>query len=198
MADALSGTGALTIPAVQRSQIAEETGIYPIPWNDCRTWDAWQTILPGTAANDDAAIITGTLGSSEGPTIQGKDSKAANETQYFGFEFVLPPEYKDGQSVVCRIRAGMVTTASDGTATVDLEAYKQDGDGAVGSDICATSAQDINSLTKSTNDFTITATGLVSGDRLLCRVALVVSDAATGTAVIAEVSNVTMRIEVQG
>ena len=149
-----------------------------------RVWDARQTVLPGTAANDDLAIITGTFGSAS-PQIQSSDAKNTTVTQRAGFQVVLPNNYVAGSAVTIRVPAGMITTVANGTATVDIEAYEINRtSGAVGSDLCATAAQTINSLTAAAKDFTITPTNLVAGDILDCRVTIAITDSATATAVI--------------
>jgi hypothetical protein len=126
------------------------------------------TNLPGTAANDDMALITGTPGT-DAPTLQGVDFGATSTDEKCAFIFPVPQSYADGETITLRIHAGMLTTVSDGTATVDVECWEQDGAGAVGSDICATAAQSINSLTFADYDFTITPTSVAAGDTLMQR-----------------------------
>jgi hypothetical protein len=92
----------------------------------------------------------------------------------------------------------METNPSDGTATVDLQAWKPDGAGAVGSDLCTTAAQSINSLTAADKDFTIDASGIDPGDKLLCVLSLAVVDGATATAVTPAVYAITRRCDTRG
>lgn len=177
--------------------LRDDLAQFTVPATDLRVWDNFASLLPGTAAADDLAVIEGTLGT-DAVTLQTSDAKVSTTTQYARFLYTLPVEYRDGEDVQVRVRAGMVTTVSDGTATVDVQAYAHDDDGAVGSDLCATAAQSINSLTKSNNDFVVTATGLSSGDTLDIRVAVAITDAATGTAVIGEISKIAMLLDAQG
>lgn len=175
---------------VQEITLAESA----VRLDSMRVWDDLSALLPGTPASDDLGIIEGTFGT-DAPTIQTGDAKAATVTRRMRFQFPLPKEYIAGQDVQVQIRAGMVTTISDSTATVDVEAYAYDGDGAVGSDLCTTAAQTINSLVKDNRNFVITATALSPGDVLDVRVTVAITDSATATAVIGEISKVTMLLD---
>jgi hypothetical protein len=173
---------------IERAKLAQRVlGVHSVPLEQLRTWDARATNLPGTAATDDLGYVTGTLGT-DMPSVQTGDLKAAGATtRYAGFTVALPEDYEAGQTVVLRIVAGMKTTVADTSATVDAQVYRNAGDGTVGSDLCATAAITINSLTAADKDFTITATTLEPGDILDVRVAVAVNDAATGTAVIGRI-----------
>lgn len=185
--------------AFLRDDLAQETFVpYPIPLTSFRVHDAMQTNLPGTSSGDDLALNSGTFGTSS-PTLRSSDLKAAGATTLRARAVVeLPAEYDAAETVQIRVRGGMVTTVADTSCTVDIEAHKLDEDGAVGSDLCATAAQSINSLTKGNKDFTITATTLSPGDRLDVRVTVVVNDAASVTAVIAELSRVALLLDIKG
>ena len=89
-----------------------------------------------------------------------------------------------GQTVKLRVSAGMLTTAADTTATLDLVCHQLDEDTTVQADICATAAQSMNSLVFTDLDFTITASALSAGDILDCRLTTAINDGATATAVI--------------
>lgn len=165
--------------------IPQGVGVVPIAMTEFRVWDAQQTNLPGTAANDDLAIIGGTFGTA-GPVLQTADAKTTTKTQYARCQVKVPSTYCDGATISVAINAGMVTTVSDGTATVDLEVYLN----GAGSDICATAAQSINSLTAATKTFDITETAICAGDLLDIRVTLAVTDSASGTAVIGQINSI--------
>lgn len=187
-------------PTFARSELTQENlAVYPLQHTDWRVWDAVQTNLPGTGATDDLAIIGGTLGTGV-PSIQTGDLKAAGATtRYARIQFQLPPEYVAGETVTLRANAGMVTTVADTSATIDFQVYKSDrGILISGSDICATSATTINSLTFGNKDFTITAATLSPGDILDIRMAIAVNDAATGTAVIGCAGSIEMLLDIRG
>lgn len=195
---AMTSDGLSAAAEIARTQLATNTSQpYPIPLTQLRVWDALQTNLPGTAASDDLEITTGTFGTNPA-RLRTSDAKATTVTQRARFIFPIPIEYVAAASFVIRVRSRMITTVSDGTATVDIEAYRHDEDGGIGSDLCATSAASINSLTAGNDDFTITATTLSPGDTLDVRVTIAITDTATGTAVIGQISRIACLLSVQG
>jgi len=184
--------------AIDRTKLAQQTTqIFHIPLIDARVWDDVRAIVPATAANDDLGMITGTWGT-DAPTLQTGDGKATTVTRRALLQFRLPANYVSAGTCVIRVRGGMVTTVSDTSASVDLEAYKADLDGGVGSDLCQTANTTINSLSKVNVDFTIDGSGLVAGDLLYLRVTVAITDGATGTAVIGELSDFQARLTTQG
>lgn len=189
-----TGTG----PAVARTDLTQENNVvYKVPLTDLRVWNAMATNLPGTAASDDLGLVHGTFGSAS-PTIQTSDAKATTVTQYARFLVNLPHEYVAGQTVTIRAHAGMNTTVSDGTATVDFEVYKSDDEAGVSADLCATAATTINDLTDADVNFTVTATTLEAGDTLDVRMTIAITDASTVTAVIGQVGSIALVLDVKG
>lgn len=186
---AVEGAGSGKFVEVSSSSTAE----YKLPLTRAKVHDAMATDLTATAANDDMALITGTPGT-DAPTLQGVDFGGATSDEKCAFEFVLPQEYRAGSAITCRVRAAMLTTVADTSCTVDVEAWLDAGDGAVGSDICATDAQDMNSLTPANFDFTITPTGVVPGDRLIIRLSFAGTDSGDLGVMIPEISKVALRI----
>lgn len=177
----ISGTlrlGGSLSPTRARSALLSITELaeYVIPWTWWRVHDAYHTNLPGTAASDDLALIGGTFGSAS-PCIQGLDFGGTSTTAYARANIPLPWEYEDGQTVKLRFHAGILTTVADDSLTLDVVAYETDEEVGIGSDICATAAQSINSLTLADIDFTITATSLVAGDVLDVRIVVAGTDA---------------------
>lgn len=156
-------------------QTTSATGVLGIALTSGVVFDANQTKLPGTAAADDMGLIGTALGTG-GITLQGVDFGGTTADEKAGFEVVLPADYAAGGALTLKAHAGMLTTVSDGTATLDAEVFSDDGDGTVSADICATAAQSINSLTLATKSFTITPTGLVAGQRLYVRLSFAASD----------------------
>lgn len=195
----LSGTKLKTSAEILPAQMQQQTyQLFGVALSSMKSWDAMQTNLPGTPASDDLGLLTGTAGT-DAPTIESGDLKAAGSTnRKAAFEFTLPPNYEAAETVEIRATAGMETTVADTAATIDFEVYKIDGTGGVGSDLCATSATSINSLTASDKDFTITATGLSPGDHLHVVMTVNVNDGATGTAVVAAVYKVQFRVDTRG
>ena len=200
----LSVTGNVTIggelrPDLPRAQIKIETQTpYPIPFDAWRVWDAFGTNLPGTPAADDLGLVGGTFGT-DGPSLQTEDLKALGTTdKYARAVLQLPPEYDAATSVRLRFTAGMLTTIADTSAEIDVEVYKLDEEGAVGSDLVTTAAQSINDLTLAEKDFVVTASGLSPGDQLDVRVKVSVNDAATATEVKAIIASAKLLADVRG
>jgi len=184
--------------AIERSKLAQETLKQNIPLEMVRVHDAFQTSLPTTAASDDLGLIIGTFGT-DAVVLQTSDSKATSVTQRGRFSFRLPDNYVAGQALSVAAWAGMKTTVSDTTATIDFEVYaKDDSTGLVGSDLVTTSATTINSLTAAAKEFTITPTGLNPGDELDIRVTIAITDGATATAVIGRIMKLYMLLSVKG
>ena len=182
---------------VQRNDLKLETKTYPILMRDARVWDAPLSFLPTTSSSDDLGFTAGTWGSS-GNTIRTSDMKnLGSVTRYSRHLIALPPEYIAGESVVLRVNCGMVTTVASTAATIDAEVYETSG-ATISADLCATAAQSMNSLTAANRNFTITATNLAPGDILDIRLAVLVNDSATATAVIAAINSIDLVLSVRG
>lgn len=198
-------SGTLTIPSgsisaqARSSILAQDPNIrFPVPFTDFRVWDAFATNLPGTAAADDLALVGGTFGTAP-PMIQAGDLKAAGATnRYARVQVVVPECYDAAQTLTFVLSAGMITTVADTTCTVDIQCYEHDKTGGISADLCATSAQTINSLVFADKTFTITATTLAPGDVLDVRVTIACNDAATGTAVIPTIAGFDLVCDIRG
>lgn len=188
------------ISAQTRSSILKQDAAvaFPVKLTDLRVWDAFQTNLPGTAATDDLALVGGTFGTSP-PVVSAGDLKAAGATtRYARFQVTLPECYDAGETVTLALYAGMATTIADTSCTIDVQCYKLDKAGAIGSDLCTTSATSINSLVLAAKSFTITPSGLVAGDTLDVRIAIACTDAATATAVTPTVAAIDLLCDIKG
>jgi hypothetical protein len=187
-------------PDLPRSSIAQlALAEFVVPMVSLRTWDAIGTNLPGTAANDDLGLDGGTW-ATDSPCITTGDVKGVSTEahRYARFQVALPPEYEAGETVVLRCHAGMKTTVADQSCTLDVVAYKSNDEAGIGSDICATAAQSMNSLTDADLDFTITPTGLTAGDVLDVRLDVAYHDDATGTAVIGQIGKISLLCDIRG
>jgi len=197
-AGTLTNTHVASGAAIARTKLATDSlQSFVINFMDLRVWDAVQTNLPGTAASDDLALIGGTFGTNT-PMIKTSDAKATTVTQRARFLVQLPPEYPAAGSVQLRARAGMQTTISDTTATIDFEAYESNQEGGLGSDLVTTSATTINSLTAANKDFAVTAAGLAPGDWLDVRMTIAITDGATATAVLGVVGHLALMCDMVG
>lgn len=184
---------------IASSQLAQKPmQAFPVPFALCKTWDAMTVNLPAAAAADDLGFVTGTPGT-DSPKLSTGDLKAAGATsRKTAFELSVPANWESGQTIELRLVVGMETTIADNSATVDVEVYKPDGTGSVGSDLCTTAAQSINSLTPANLDFTLNANSIDPGDKLIVVVTAAINDAATGTAVIGSIFDMTCRCDTRG
>lgn len=188
-------------PSLPKSNILAlaELQAFPVPLTDFRVWDAMQTALSGTPATDDLGLVGGTFGTNT-PSLRSEDLKAAGATNKRARVLVqLPWEYIAGESVTLRVRAGMITTVAGTSATVDVEAYKLQGDpdDAIGSDLVSTAATTMNSLVFTDIDFAIAPSSLSPGDILDVRLTCAVNDGASATAVIAAITSVKLMCDVR-
>lgn len=190
-------TGTLTTPWTQSQIKQRDAKEYVVPLTDLRVWDAFQTNLPGTAATDDLALIGGTFGTAS-PTVRSSDADNTTIQQFARFIYSLPYEYVAGQTITLRIHAGVNTSVASASATVDVVAHRMDSTAGIGSDLCSTAAQSINSTTNANKDFTITPATLGPGDAIDVRVVIAITDTATATAVIGEIGSLTFLCDVQG
>lgn len=116
--------------------------------------------------------------------IDGEATVNETEASVGLFNFVLPENYVAGGTVTLRASALVVLAgdaANDATSTIDMEARKvTPATGAVGSDLVSTAAQTL--ATAGANyDFVVTPTGLVAGDKLVCKLTTSVVETAGGT-----------------
>lgn len=166
------------------TQFAIRTSVkYGVDLASLRIHDAFATVLTGTAGTDDLALVGGAFGT-DVPTIQAGNVTGGASTRRARFKTQIPGNYVNGQNFTIRVRAGMLTAVCSTSCTVDLEVYRCGQDGLVdGSDLCATAAQSMNSLTFADKDFSITATSLEAGDELDVRLSITYSDGATPTTI---------------
>ena len=210
MATTLSGdvtvTGTLRVaggsgnmPKRDRADLSQETLVaYPLDLLNARVHDDIRAMVPAAGAADDLGLYGNTF-ATDSPTLETGDLKAAGDTnRYARFQFILPPEYDDGETVKIRVHCGMETTVSDTTGAVDIVCYKSDKEGGIGSDLCTTTETSCNILAFADKDFAITSTGFATGDILDFRLDAHVNDAATGTAVILTIGSVEVLLDVRG
>lgn len=183
---------------IERSKLEQNALVlYRIPLTAMRVWDAFTSLLPSTAADDDMALIMGTPGTNA-PTLQGVDFGGTTSDEKCGFEFVLPAEYDDAESVQVRVRAAMNTTVADTSCTIGTQCWSNDDDGTVSANLCTTSAQSMNSLTVANYDFAITSTSLSTGDSLQIVLAFAGTDSGNAGVMIPEIYAVYVMLDIRG
>lgn len=184
------------IEATQMKQQANK--LLSVPFSSLRVWDALHSNLPAAAASDDLGIATGTPGT-HAPKISTGDLKGLGSTaRKATFEYEVPANWDNNQSLELVIRAGMQTTVADTSAQLAVAVHLPDGDGAVGASICATSAQDMNSLTPNDLIFAITPSSVSPGDKLMVVITITVNDGATATEVTGIIYAIHRRLDLRG
>jgi hypothetical protein len=154
--------------------------------------------LYGKGATDELMVVDGTFGTNA-QSLQTEDLRDVGATnRYYRLIVPLPNNYRAAETVQLRFSAGMITTAADTTATLDVECYKSDEDNTVSTDLCATAAQSMNSTSFNDLDYTITASTLSPGDMLDVRLTVAVNDAATGAEVKACIGAIKRLCDTQG
>jgi len=190
--DVSGGTVTLKDDQVPRAKLArEDNSVLTIPLTNLRVHDAVMTELPNAAANDDLGVVMATW-NTDAPTCQAGDIGGTASTRYAFFSHRITEDWILGETMTIRFYAGMLTTVADTSCTLDLECYVNNGDGTVGSDICATAVQDINSVTLANKDFTITPGSISNGDELLFRIAIAYSDTGDAGVMIPEIGSIKM------
>ena len=185
--------------AIDRSKLAQDNlKPYAIPQTQWRVWDSLVALLPATSSGDDLGLYPGTWGTTPW-LIRSADVKTTTVTLRAACEVAVPAEYVDGETITIRVVAGMLTTLSDGAATIDFEVYRKTGDGAtLSADLCSTAATSIKSLTFAAYDFQVTPTDCVAGELLQIRMTMAIADTATVGAVIGAVESVKLLCDVRG
>lgn len=199
--DTLTVTGAArfgSINAQPRSTITQTpNAVFPIEWGTLRVWDAYATVLPSAAANDDLGLTGGTW-ATDPPEVNAGDCGAlGTTTRYARFMVALPECYQAAETVSIRFSAGMVTTVADASCVIDLECFQIDRVTGISADLCATASQSMNSLSFADIAFTITPTALEPGDILDCRVKIVCVDAGTGPVVQPTIGAIELLCDIQ-
>lgn len=159
----------------------------PIPVINFRVWDSLTNFLPQTAADDDLAIIEGSLGTSM-PVLQGAAASGASVTSYGAIMFPLPIPVALWSTCTLRINAEETVGAATVSTTVDAQMYR----GAAPTvDICATAAIDVTG-TAGNKDFTITPTNIVDGDYFFLRIATIANDTGGTVGTVAQINSVSL------
>jgi hypothetical protein len=155
-------------------------------------------LLGATAGTPSGAfgLTMGTHGTNS-PVLVGEAASGNTKTNKARFTFALPAEYVDGESVTVRVRCKEAVGAATVSTTMDVECYKSDNEGGIGSDLCATAAQDVTT-SYANDDFVITPTGLVAGDVLDIELTGVTTDTGGTVGTILTIGSVEVLCDVKG
>jgi hypothetical protein len=187
--------GVLIDPA---EQVITTSVAFPIDWASWREdGSAYNTNLPATGSSTFLGLYGGTHGTNP-PSLQTADFKATTISRKARVMVKLPDRYVAASALTLRFGAGMLTTVADTSCTLAVAAYRIGKDYTIGSQLVATSATTINSLTAANKSYTLTATTLNPGDVLDVLITIAGVDAATGTVVNAAIFGADLICSIQG
>lgn len=132
------------------------------------------TPLATAADGTNLGLVAGTHGASS-PVLKSSDVGGTTDTETARLLLPVPDDYLTGD-LTLTFHAGMQVVADD-AATLDVQAYEPDGEAGVGSDLCETAAQSINSATLADKDFVISGDALSVGDVLDVEITVTATDA---------------------
>lgn len=184
--------------SVARSGIVQDDAKgYVVPLDSLKVTGTG-ALLGSTAGTPSGALglTVGTFGSAS-PKLAGEAASGNTKTNKARFLFPLPAEYVAGETVTVRVRCKETVGAATVSTSIDVEAYKCDKDGGIGSDLCATAAQDVTT-SFGNKDFDITAASLNPGDVLDIQLTAVTTDTGGSVGTIINITNVEVLLDVKG
>lgn len=184
--------------SVARSGIVQDDlKPYVLPLESWRV-TATGSLLGATAGTPSGAfgLTMGTFGTNS-PKIAGEAASGASKTNKMRRTFALPAEYVAGESVTLRVRCKETVGAATVSTTIDASVYKSDKEAGIGSDLCATNAQDVTT-SFANKDFDITPTGLVPGDLLDIEINVVTNDTGGTVGTIVNITDTELLLDVKG
>lgn len=177
---------------IARSDLIEDAlQAYGIPIHLIKAADGADLALAETAGDHFISLAANVW------LLEGEEAISETEVSVSNFQFVLPPEYVSGGDVKLRLKHQCTGAGTNGASTIDVEAYEQTGNGAVGADLCTTVAQTVAKDSWTTSDFVITATGLVAGDILNFKITTSIIESA-GSALAAQIDGIAVLLDVKG
>lgn len=165
--------------------------------------DSWKVTGTGVDLGTSAGTPSGAFGLTVGtfgtnsPKIVGEAASGNSKTNKMRRQFALPVEYKAGGNITVRVKCQETVAAAQVSTTVDMAVYKCDKAAGVGSDLCATNAQDVTTSAANA-DFSVTPTGLAVGDVLDIEVNVVTNDTGGSHGTIVNIFDTEILLDVQG
>ena len=165
--------------------------------------DSWKVTGTGAALGATAGTPSGAFGLTYGtfatnsPKIAGEAASGNSKTNKMRRQYTLPVEYVAGGNVTLRVNCKETVGAATVSTVVDAQVFKCDKAAGIGSDICATAAQDVTTSAANA-DFSITPSGLVAGDVLDIEVNIVTNDTGGTVGTIANILDTEMLLDIQG
>ena len=174
----------------------DDLASYQIPITAFRKKARLDVVLDNSPGTPDLGTIDNTHGTAA-PTLEtdSQQVNGAETTHSARFQFPVPIEYVNGQTVTIRVKAGMRGDVATNSANVDVVCVRT---AAANTDICATAAQSINNTTAANKDFTITPTNIVSGDILDVVVSTLIHDLGASSGIYGQIKSVEVLLDVKG
>lgn len=189
---ALLVAGQTTPGQLQRADLTEEPlAVYGLPTALFRQ----ATGIPLAATETAGTFNVDVTGNVQ--LIKGEVSLNETEVSVGNFQFILPPEYVAAGDVSVRIKHKVEGIGTLGACTVDVEAFEQDGNGAIGADLVTTTATTMTG-TWATTDFTVTGSGLAGGDILNVVVTTSIQETGTANSLTAVLDGIALLLDVKG
>lgn len=169
----------------QRSKVTPEASqpltIPLVHWRD----EDGAPLTPGTPSAGDFAIVLGGWGAGTA-VLEGEAANNNTKTSTMTTTWAVPQNfekstYTGAAKALSLVIPARVSVGAATSATLDVQVYKSDADGTVGSDLYTGAALDINSTSWANQTFSLVATNLEPGDELIVIVRAIVNDAG-GTA----------------
>ena len=173
----IAGTQLAAAAAIARTQLATDTILIDLE-EKLKAADGADLALSETA--DDFFRNVGT----NQWLIDGEATVNETELSSGLFSFLLPENYVAGGTISLRASALVVLAGdavNDATSTIDMQARKvTKTTGAIGADLVSTAATTLATAGADYN-FVVDPTGLVAGDKLVCKLATSMVETAGGT-----------------
>lgn len=182
--------------AIVRSKLAEEAlAKYGIPFSMLRNDDG--TVVDATGGAGLFSITNGGIGTGT-QTLDGEAASGNSKTDVVQFEFTMPPEYVSAGDVRVILTAKESVGAATVSTTLSGEAYEDDNQGGVGSNVLA--SWDQTDITDSWQTFTgtITSTSLTAGDKVRVYIQVVTNDTGGAVGTVTQIGKVEMQADIKG
>ena len=178
---------------IARSDLTEDAlAVYGIPINRLMAADGVALAIAETAGDHYLSLSANVI------TLLGEIANNNTKTDVSYFQFILPSEYVAAEDVRIRVKHQATGAGTLGaTKTIDVEAYEQTGNGAVGSDLVTTAAQTVTKSVWATSDFVVTATNLVAGDILIVKLTTAIQETAIANIQV-QVDGIAVLLDVKG
>jgi len=186
-----------TLPAIPRADLLQEDLVsFPVDLASLQIWNSATGGRLVAAGTDDLGYVPGTWATAS-PMINSITSSGTTVAEYGRFRVKLPESYVSAGRVQIKCHC-QVEVQANVSAELDIVVYESDKEGGIGADLNTTAAKNINAVAWADVTFEITATGLVAGDELDCRLHVALDDTAGANACIANIGKIELLCAIKG